>query len=211
MTRRQKTHIGQLDILYRFSFWHKNREERIKNKKEILELIGSFLLFIAVIISVACVVKYAADHRCLTYEELPEDAIVFYIVAGNTAEGRRKAWEYDVSGNLYISVYVNNEINNSVTEELISREIVENCISSEEVGEMYKCLFHVNKNAREELLSNRGLCTDDYTYFGGTRYLANGEVEKIFVGSGQGGFAQKGLKDTDAREILNWLMALRYS
>ena len=128
----------------------------MKNKK-MLELIGSFLLFIAVIISVACVVNYAADHRCLTYEELPEDAIVFYIVAGNATEGRRKAWEYDVSGNLYISVYVNNEINNSVTEELISREIVENCISSEEVGEMYKCLLHVNKHSREELLSLRGL------------------------------------------------------
>lgn len=183
----------------------------MKNKKKILELIGSFLLFITVIISVACIVKYAADHRCLTYEELPEDAIVFYIVEGNATEGRRKVWEYDVSGNLYISVYKNNEINDSVTEELISREIVENCISPEEVSQMYKCLLHVNKNSREELLHNRGLCTDDYTNYGGTRYLANGETEKIFVGSGQGGFAQRGLVDSDAREILYWLMALRYS
>lgn len=183
-------------------------EESMKNKKrKVIELIGSFLLFITVIISVACIVKYAADHRCLTYEELPEDAIVFRIRESNGIQ--KKVWEYDVSGNLYISIYEWSDPYNSSTEELISREIVEESISPKEVQHMYETLLRVNKSAREETLCEMSLLIEEYSSFAGIRYMVNGEKETVSLGSGEGDLIQRRLKDDDAREILNWLKTLR--
>ncbi|MBO5341358.1 MAG: hypothetical protein J6A73_01595 [Lachnospiraceae bacterium] len=179
----------------------------MKNKKKILELFGSFLLFITVIISVACIVKYAADHRCLTYEELPEDAIVFRIRESNGIQ--KKVWEYDVSGNLHISIYEWSDPYNSSTEELISREIVEESISPKEVQHMYETLLRVNKSAREETLCEMSLLIEEYSSFAGIRYMVNGEKETVSLGSGEGDLIQRRLKDDDAREILNWLKTLR--
>lgn len=180
-----------------------------REKKKIVAIFSVLICVLLIGLSVTFigVVKYRSEHRYLTYEELPQDAIVFQVKM-STGDCYTEIWEYDVSGKKYFSTYIQSDPYDRTTEKLVSNETEEDYITDNEVKYMYDAFLRVNRQAGYEELSNVITLDMSSSSFAGIRYRANGEVEYVYVAFGQGTRLVDRLKDPNAKVICDWLLEL---
>lgn len=180
----------------------------MNNKRKII-IVGIIIcvLLIGISIALICIVKHGEVHRYLEYDELPEDAIVFRVEMSvwNTYVEEQK---YDVSGKRYFTAYTREHFYDNTTKDIISEETDESFLSEDEVKYMYELLLQTDKKAEYERLSHTITNDSSYSYFVGILYRADGEVEYVYLASGQSTHLLERMDDPYAKEICDWLLQL---
>lgn len=183
--------------------------ENKKKNKRIVAIIITVILLLMVSISVLYVLKYKAEHRYISFEELDKEQIVLIQEIIALDEGEK--WVYiravDAEGDAYLSTIPYDEWEGieSVYEDILNGKKTFNRIYDEEIKQIYNYILQIDENEDYYCISMTVLEDGEsnilHRYYYGVRYMENGNIEYVMFWEATSTQAMYLLDDPAAKEV----------
>lgn len=182
-----------------------------KKRKLLMGIVGAMIciLLVGIGITIICVAKYKEEHRYLTYEELPENQIIFIQSLTEDYEDsyRTHLRAIDASGSVYLCTLYGDyfELNDSTYIKIMDNKTEKDIVALEKVQEMYDKFLNIDSDAELEILSNTYVMDSGTDRYYGILFQEDGDVEYVLLWYDEEYKGQGMLSDTNVRDICKWL------